>query len=904
MVTKEQLDFTSKPGSRFYKPPKGGRRKPKKPEVPFDEQAFLLDSHFFLQNLDWDAPDSDIGAPAKYKYKHFLQLEDNDPRVTLNKLTGMGLDALNDVTTAQLSGLVPHLRLFKTITENKKTINVEFPFDKFTTMDSITSSREGRGTAAGIISIDWKDTGGQPATQGKSFTGKMKLHFQSLEAIFMPMEIGGQKIAYSDLMDQRGSNPRNFDPSGMVVDGPGTPEDHMGHILQSKVVDPTATTTVDSSVEPCEESNTNIVLEAGWSVASSKLLNLKKNKIDTALYNMRRRFILTVWKSEVMVTENGDVDVVLDFYGAIEGMALSTHSDIINLDETNLKSLPSSVQDLKAKMKEVEEKIGQTHTVEERITKTRKAAKEKLTRKDKNKIAVERRKRKTYEKAFKTHQSDLDKQAYGHIMALIRTSIARKGAGGESRVFYTDVSPSHLRLYTELLNIQAKKYKFEEGSTREEEKKAIEEYEESRKQKQEQLLNSSTTIGETKGFYWEAAQDTSNKDNMKKLKKLVRSKLGAMTAQGYIPKIDGNLRIQYIFLGDIIEAVMDRIYERRNLVGNKVGSKGDVCSFLRERLKVMLGSIVLPDPWNSDITHTVALSDIPVSVNYFNAWWFENVVGQNRKHYMLLNFLQDLTGKLINNAMSPNRYGGMPGKSPIFSHQILTLRAKNPLDNEWLGVPKQSTPKTPSDKPKKRIDIDKMLPGGTLSRTQGQQNVYSQWLYVYASAQPRVVRKESKWQPRGFADADKKQNIPHFMVGADKGMIQSIKFSRNKLQGQMEVALEQRSKAQGSKAIRANLLYQDMYNAQIKLFGNPAFKIGQMIYLDPRSMGVTPGHKTATLNIGGYYRITQISNMGGVDIFETDIKAVQEIGARQIRELRLQDKMDGVVATQRSAGRV
>ena len=197
-----------------------------------------------------------------------------------------------------------------------------------------------------------------------------------------------------------------------------------------------------------------------------------------------------------------------------------------------------------------------------------------------------------------------------------------------------------------------------------------------------------------------------------------------------------------------------------------------------------------------------------------------------------------------------------------------------------------------------------MLPGGTLSRTKGQQNVFSQWLYVYASGQPRVVRIESKWQPRGFAASDKEQNIPHFMVGADKGMIQSIKFNRNKLQGQMEVALEQRSKAQGSKAIRANLLYQDMYNAQVKLFGNPAFKIGQMIYLDPRSMGVTPGHKTATLNIGGYYRITQISNMGGVDVFETDIKAVQEIGSRQIRELRLQDKMDGVVATQRAAGRV
>jgi len=874
---------------------KKGPRKAKKPEVQFDEQAFLLDNIARLKN--WDAK-----GDEPYKYKHFLQLHDNDPRITLNKLSGMGLDALNEVTTAQLSGLVPHLRLFKTITEGKKTTNIEFPFDKFTTMDSITSSREGRGTAAGIMQIDWKDTGGQPATQGKSFTGKLKLHFQSLEAIFMPMDIGGQKIAYSDLMEQRGSDPRNFDPAGLVVDGPEGGETYMGHTLQSKVSDAQRKKQVDPT-GVCDESNTSIVLEAGWSVASSKMLNLTEDDLDIALYNMRRRFILTIWKSEVMVTENGDVDVVLNFYGAIEGMALSTHSDILNLDETNLESQPENVQDQLLKMKEEERKIAKSLEAEAEITKKQEEGNKRLSRRDRQAINREKRHREKYEKAFKTAESKVDSLAYGNIMQLIRSSIATKGANGQSRVFYEDISPQHLRLYTQLLKIQAKKYKFKEGSTQEEEKKAIEEYEKNRLDKIHQILDEAETTkkeGVNSTFYNLAASDPSGKDNIKNLKKLVKKKRGIMTEQGYVRKIGGHLRIQYVFLGDIIEAVMSIIYERRKLVGNKVGSKGDVCTFLRKRLKVMLGSIALPDSWNPDKIHLLALSDIPISVNYFNAWWYDNVVGQNRKHYMLLNFLQDLCDKLINNAMSPDRYGGAPGPSPIFSHQTLTLRDGNPLDNEWSG----NTGGAGFNRrgPKKRIDIDEMLPGGILNRTKGRQNVFSQWLYVYASGQPNVIRKESKWQPRGLADVDKKQNIPHFMVGADKGMVQNIKFNRNKLAGQLEVSLERRSKRDGSKRIRANLLYMDMYNAQIKLFGNPAFKIGQMIYLDPRSLGVTAGHKTATLNIGGYYRVTQISNATSPDMFETDLKAIQEIGIRQIREMRLQDKMDGVPQNAHSEG--
>jgi len=181
-----------------------------------------------------------------------------------------------------------------------------------------------------------------------------------------------------------------------------------------------------------------------------------------------------------------------------------------------------------------------------------------------------------------------------------------------------------------------------------------------------------------------------------------------------------------------------------------------------------------------------------------------------------------------------------------------------------------------------------MLPGGRHARTQGKQNKYSEWLYVYAVGSPKVIRAKAKWQPLGYPDQDKDVNIPHFMVGADKGMLKRADFKRSNLPMQTEVALSKRSKGNESKQVRANLLFQSVYNADLKLFGHPAFKIGQWIYIDPRSIGVSPQDETGQVNIGGYYAITQVNNISGPGEFETSLKCIQQVGLEQVRRLRLQ----------------
>ena len=891
---------------------RAARKKKKAEEIRlegFDEQAFLLDHLDLIANTKSASGPSSIRKGDKvvetplHNYRNFLQIEDDDPRITMNKLVGLGLDALNDLTTPQLSSLIPQIRLFKQVSDGNKTTTLEFPFNKFTTLRSIRESSEGRGTDVGLVKVSWKDTGGQPWTTGKSFNGSMVLNFQSVEAIFK--DRGG--ISFADLMELQD---KTHDPADLLGrNKKKTEATHKGIKLNEKeqanrVAEALKNNQRATKLEKpeifglCSDKYSKIILDVGWSIPEGSALNLSttKNKqasIADQLSNMRRRYILYIFKHEIAVTENGHIDLTLDFTAAIEGMALTTQSDILNIDETNFWKLPSDIQQLIVDREEKQKEQGALD-----VAKEKEEAKAKKENRSVNKkfMANQRKRRKKLEKELEQNKSDLDTLAYRKLFThMHKTIIVGQGRHGENRVFWFDLTPADINLYTQLLEIQAQKWTVEPHSTLEEEKKVIDDYISKVQEIKEKISQEgSPWTGDSPYMQYLVKGSTKEKDNVKKIKALVKAGKAAKTAQGYSFKKDGNTRIQYVFLGDIIEAVMSIIYEPRNMIGNKMTAvKGKRCKFLKKGLKLMVGSIRIIDPWKPDKERIMAISDIPVSLNYFKAWWYDNAVGKHRKHYTLLPFLKDLCGKLISNVMAPERYGGKPGYQLMFMTVPIVLKDGNPFDKEWDKSGMRAV--------KERVNIKKKLPCGRQAKTTGKQNEYSEWLYIYANGGPKHVRGKSQWQPLGFYNENKKSttvgdkcvNIPHFVVGADKGIVKNIKFNRTKIPLQLEMALEQRSKGQSDKNPRANLLFQSFYNADLSLVGNPAFKIGQWIYIDPRAMGISPElnyneWNSADLNVGGYYEINGVNNRYGDGEFITDLKCIQTIGMMQIRKLRKQ----------------
>ena len=106
-----------------------GKRKP----IEFDDQSFLWD------NIDLFLNESKPEQGGFHLYKNFLQIKDDNPLITTNKLNAMGIDAFTHVTTAELSSIVPQIKLYKVLPQEpniggkRNRTKIPFPFNDLIT---------------------------------------------------------------------------------------------------------------------------------------------------------------------------------------------------------------------------------------------------------------------------------------------------------------------------------------------------------------------------------------------------------------------------------------------------------------------------------------------------------------------------------------------------------------------------------------------------------------------------------------------------------------------------------------------------------------------------------------------------------------------------------------------------
>ena len=862
------------------------KRKKKKPKpllgIEFNEQAFLWDHIGYIHNdhahgskdAPTDRSDEFVlplrGYEGAHRYKNFIQLTSDDPSTTNNKLWGFGADSLNDLTTAQLSSLMPFMRIYKVIEgEDGKPKHIDFPFNKFTTMQSILDSKENRGTDAGLIGIDWEDTGQTPAESGLSFKGQIQLRFQSLEGIFKERMVDGEKISFGDLLYLKGALGRSSDPSKDIDQlAPGW---YIGSELEPS--------------QNCPKVVESINMEIGWTIPDSPELNLEKNNLKDALKLLRRTYTLTIFNQEIDITDNGDVGLRLDFTAGIDGRSLSTMSDLLQLDVNNLSDNDDTdfkIAELRGEQFGLEEKISDSTQQQRREKAKKKAATNKVTKKRiQKRIDKSIEQQKEYQAKIKTLDAEISSVAFSRLLTTINTGINKDGT---SRVKHINLTKDAINIYKHILDAAARKYK--EGKTANDERK-------------KQILDLIRTVREEHhvDMLGELPENwlgglNKNIPNPASLpdKTPTPNNVDPKQKEGSSPfsqkltpqTTNGTYTIHYVFLGDIIEAAMSILYDPRITTKNALGrKKAGKCPIVKEAIKVILGPFTFPDPWSGE-SEKRDLADIPVSLSYFNAWWYNKAIGKNRKNYFLRTFLSDLCRELLNNVVSPERYGGMPGKPPLFQVTPYTCPKSHPLNKEWKNSP---------GKPKPRMKISDLMKGGRHRYEPGYQSEFSDWLYLYGTNAD--MSRTSHFN--GNMEEDAKIYLPHFFTGANKGIIKSIKFQKTKLPGMTEAMIARAYNQNEGKKIKSNLIFTSRYDSTVTLFGNPAYKPGMYIYIDPRSMGIGLGSNFRDrvendLGIGGYYLIYRVKHKISDGEYTTELQVKMHFGIREILGKRANDK--------------
>ena len=388
-----------------------------------------------------------------------------------------------------------------------------------------------------------------------------------------------------------------------------------------------------------------------------------------------------------------------------------------------------------------------------------------------------------------------------------------------------------------------------------------------------------------------------------------------------IPSTDTHNLVQFVFLGDIIEAALEIIIFNHGVEKGEFDSNSKPTPFFTEldddgtlgpqaekaiRLygKYIFGDIAIPEPLQAPLLEThwhkyVNLADLPIELESFRTFWFNNVISKPQvKRYFLKNLINDLINSLIpkairnkdnesatsnstDNPQAMLNYFSLLGDASYLniaalSEYVDTAAAQRQEDlaaaAALLGVPNShlttSEPTTtsnasapyapyiPFSQIRNQISLAHDTPSGP--------NTFN----VFVIHQ----KPSSKIDRLGIETADKEAGIYHFKISENpKGMLRSIQFKRMDLPSLQVANL---LSDQGSNKLG---ILREKYDANVLLKGNVIYKPGSVLFVSHNHIQQAPnapdhvrsmnwGISTTaarSLGLGGYFVVITVSHDWG-----------------------------------------
>ena len=287
----------------------------------------------------------------------------------------------------------------------------------------------------------------------------------------------------------------------------------------------------------------------------------------------------------------------------------------------------------------------------------------------------------------------------------------------------------------------------------------------------------------------------------------------------------GKTRIGFMRFGDILNVALDNIQEYTN---NKTVKQ-----------KIILGTVAIPvtkklvpERWRY-----INIADIPVSVEAFQLFFIDRIVGPQKLVYPLRLFVSDMLKYLIEPALNQCKLNPEDG-GVSFESTIITT----PVNMSKGTILKLSSP-----------IFSNLADRGWNTLIEAEQA--QEYLVVYS---------EDKKSGPGDPRKDREKGTYHLVIGSDRGLVKSISFSSNDnphLQTQNIV-----NAAGGGGQLGVLAMPQD---ASVTMIGNNLFKTGQSVYINAEyALG---RERARELLLGGYYIITKVSNTISAAGFQTTL---------------------------------
>ena len=756
-------------------------------------------------------------ANVSATYENMAVIE-GEPSDVINKLVSQpGLDRLFQLKPFENAALVPLIRLYKTTYGDSESTQ-EIKFNNILSnqaVESIMQSKYGRGDGIGIKGVSYD-------LQGASSTGGAALVKKGVTQVDITFAFQNLEM----LVQREGGGPALID---LVTFPPGSTTKKAPKCAEGSQID--FTNVFDAG-------KFAIKLVYGYATPDSSAVD---QDLKSIIENSATTLLLNLQRHELDFKQDGTVELKCQYMGYSDSMMNRPEADIFYLgaerDEylTNKKKeVDSATEQLNQAKKELKDAEaskddGDIEMAQDQINKIKDEGK-KLEEEQKeagedNKIFVYQRLMQALYDSGKIFLLDLDEDQVNSYLDEI-AALNGNAPGDDSSV---EEESGILDDIGDAIGSAADAVGEALGS-------AVDAVSDFFSGEEEEAKQSSgpTTTDPQKADVSDLKAQVEGADTVADL----QENLGENKSTA--PKDADKVRINYMYYGDLL-----------NVVFGVLSTNPEAAT-----LKPMLGPIAFNDP-KSGQSIIASLADVPISLNKFLEWFNKNVVAQGRQEYLLEDFVRDTIKDLIHAALGEGCFPGTgyPAPEPNVTVSSIPV-AKSGGSSK---IPMNS-----------RVNVDQISVSGPTSYQDA--NKLDQYIYIYAYT-------FGLSNLNGDRDADHKRGIYHLQVGADRGLVKKIGFSR------IDDAKLAASRATSVKCDLRHL--RENYKANVDMVGNSLFKPGQTIYINPTLSGGPDPQLTQTvadaLGLGGYYTVVKVSGDLGPSGFNTSVEAIWESG-RQSRD--------------------
>ena len=261
---------------------------------------------------------------------------------------------------------------------------------------------------------------------------------------------------------------------------------------------------------------------------------------------------------------------------------------------------------------------------------------------------------------------------------------------------------------------------------------------------------------------------------------------------------------------------------------------------------------------SSTQTGTMNVADIPISLQVYQKFMYNNVINSTRNTFVVPQFLDACLrkGGLLDMALKQFAEAGVAPS--------VIAAAPDFTSTTFTGSKLRSAAIRKSNVSPKEV------PGGLKSFDSSKVSEDCDYYIIGQSPNKELSRNGS-----GNKAADSKKGIYHFEVGKNRGLLKSISFSK------IDVPFMQEQLMLNQVGMYDEL--RMIYNVNIEMIGNNLFIPGSKIFVDPGTIGMgNPLDKKSAayrLGLGGYYIVHGITTSVNNGVMSTSLTCTHEAHA-------------------------